>query len=260
MVPMTPRTKHPTGRRPGPETTRADILRAAVELFAERGYEGASLRAITDRAGVDVSMVAHFFGDKRGLFEQAVINQFEHNLGAADALLRGSGPVAPRLAAAFLDLWEIEPSASSMRALLRAALESDENRDVLISVIADRLDVVRQVIDALQSRDADTDGGGPDTSGGANPGADTDFPAREESAAGDNAGRGEDAPTTHLEHLQPMVAHLLGLGVARYLLRVPPLATMSREAVIADMVPIIELSLPGAASSSSAVVPVSDTH
>lgn len=253
-MPMTPRAKHPTGRRPGPETTRADILRAAVELFAERGYEGASLRAITDRAGVDVSMVAHFFGDKRGLFEQAVINQFEHNLGAADALLRGSGPVAPRLAAAFLDLWEIEPSASSMRALLRAALESDENRDVLISVIADRLDVVRQVIDALQGRDADADGGG------ANPGADTDFPAREESGAGDNAGRGEDAPTTRLEHLQPMVAHLLGLGVARYLLRVPPLATMSREAVIADMVPIIELYLPGAASSSSAVVPVSDTH
>ncbi|HEY6692923.1 MAG TPA: helix-turn-helix domain-containing protein, partial [Solirubrobacteraceae bacterium] len=61
-----------TGRRPGETHTRVAILGAARKLFAERGYAGASMRAIAAEAGVDASLVVHFFGSKAGLLVEAI--------------------------------------------------------------------------------------------------------------------------------------------------------------------------------------------
>ncbi len=44
------------------------ILAAARELFAERGYDGASIRAITARAGVNLGAVTYHFGTKERLY------------------------------------------------------------------------------------------------------------------------------------------------------------------------------------------------
>lgn len=49
------------------ETTQS-ILSAARELFAERGYDGASIRAITARAGVNLGAVTYHFGTKERLY------------------------------------------------------------------------------------------------------------------------------------------------------------------------------------------------
>jgi AcrR family transcriptional regulator len=48
-----------TGRRPGKQDTREVILAAAREVFADRGYDGASIRAIATGAGVDPALVHH---------------------------------------------------------------------------------------------------------------------------------------------------------------------------------------------------------
>ncbi|MEN8234716.1 MAG: TetR family transcriptional regulator [Actinomycetota bacterium] len=61
-----------TGRRPGDSAvTRAEILDAARSTFAESGYEGATLRRIAATAGVDVALIAHYFGSKEQLFVAA---------------------------------------------------------------------------------------------------------------------------------------------------------------------------------------------
>ena len=57
-----------TGRRPGNQDTREAILAAARETFAERGFDGASIRAIATSAGVDPALVHHYFGTKDELF------------------------------------------------------------------------------------------------------------------------------------------------------------------------------------------------
>ena len=44
------------------------ILEAARELFAEAGYERATIRAVASRAGVDPALVMQHFGSKEGLF------------------------------------------------------------------------------------------------------------------------------------------------------------------------------------------------
>jgi AcrR family transcriptional regulator len=53
------------------ERTRRRILTAARELFGERGFERATIRAIATRAQVDPALVIQHFGSKRALFSEA---------------------------------------------------------------------------------------------------------------------------------------------------------------------------------------------
>ncbi len=49
-----------------------EILKAALELMAEHGYRGASLRALADRVGVQQPSLYHWFESKEQLAEQIV--------------------------------------------------------------------------------------------------------------------------------------------------------------------------------------------
>ncbi len=48
------------------------IINHALELFAEKGFEGTSIRDLAARAGVNVAMVNYYFGSKEKLFESLV--------------------------------------------------------------------------------------------------------------------------------------------------------------------------------------------
>lgn len=61
-----------SGRRPGESGTRDQILESALHLFADRGYGLTTIRAIAERAEVDPALVHHFFGNKEGVFQAAV--------------------------------------------------------------------------------------------------------------------------------------------------------------------------------------------
>ena len=52
--------------------TSTDLLQAARDLFADRGYDGASIRAITDRAGVNLGAVTYHFGTKEALYNRVI--------------------------------------------------------------------------------------------------------------------------------------------------------------------------------------------
>ena len=51
-----------------PEATRERILDAAVAEFAAAGFSGARIQSIAQRAGVNVRMLYHYFGEKDDLF------------------------------------------------------------------------------------------------------------------------------------------------------------------------------------------------
>ena len=59
------------GERKGLRTRRR-ILDAARGVFAEVGYERATIRGIAAAAGVDKSSVIQYFGTKQALFREAV--------------------------------------------------------------------------------------------------------------------------------------------------------------------------------------------
>jgi AcrR family transcriptional regulator len=54
------------------DTTRERIADAAGQIFAERGFDGTTIRDICQLAGANVAAVNYYFGDKKRLYVEAV--------------------------------------------------------------------------------------------------------------------------------------------------------------------------------------------
>ena len=67
----------PTPAENQPADTRDKILDAAESLFVERGFSATSLRAIADRAGVNLAATNYHFGSKKGL----LVEVFHRHIG-----------------------------------------------------------------------------------------------------------------------------------------------------------------------------------
>lgn len=66
-------TRRRTGRRPKTaESGRTALLRAAMNQFSRKGYDGTSLRAVADEAGVDMALINRLFGGKAGLWSAMI--------------------------------------------------------------------------------------------------------------------------------------------------------------------------------------------
>jgi AcrR family transcriptional regulator len=65
---------------------RSRLLKAATDAFAEYGYEGASLRAIAETAGVSFQLIAYYFGSKEELWLATVDYLFERYLETGKGL------------------------------------------------------------------------------------------------------------------------------------------------------------------------------
>ncbi|MFJ7491107.1 TetR family transcriptional regulator [Streptomyces sp. NPDC097727] len=63
----------PSGeRRRDAAATRRRLLEAARDLFAERGYEGTTVRSIAERAGANQALLFRYFGSKQGLLTEVL--------------------------------------------------------------------------------------------------------------------------------------------------------------------------------------------
>src|SRR3954453_18460676 len=65
---------------------KAHIINHAIDLFAEKGFEGTSIRDLATRAGVNVAMVNYYFGTKEKLFESLVADRASYTRGLLDEI------------------------------------------------------------------------------------------------------------------------------------------------------------------------------
>jgi AcrR family transcriptional regulator len=185
----------PRGRRPGAPDTRGDLLTAAREEFAAKGYTGATVRAIAARAGLDPSMVHHYFGTKRGLFVAALELPFDPRSVVDSALAGDPGRAGERIVTRFLDLWESEAGGPALVSLLRTAVTDEQVMRML------REFVIEGVLAPVTERIA------------------------------------EDH---HRTRAALLASQILGLAVARYVMRVEPLATADGDTVAALVAPVLQ--------------------
>jgi AcrR family transcriptional regulator len=68
-----------------PSGTRTQILDAAEHLFAEHGFRGTSVRAITDLAGANLAAVGYHFGSKAELLAAVIRRVIEPIVAAQHA-------------------------------------------------------------------------------------------------------------------------------------------------------------------------------
>lgn len=190
----------PGGRRGGESGTRAAVLAAAKQAFGERGYGATSVRGVARSAGVDPSLVLHFFGSKDGLFEAAVALPLDPAVTVAALLADGPDGLGERVVRTFLGIWDATPGQGPMLAMLRGAVSHEDSaarlRDLLLRVVLRPL----------------------------------------------AQGAGGDRPDERAALLASQVA---GLALARYVLRLEPLASSSADQLAPLLGPTLQRYLTG---------------
>ena len=189
-----------TGRRPGVSGTREAILDAARRVFAEHGYQHATIRDVARLAGVDPALVHHYFGKKHELFVAAVqlpVNPVEHLMAVLE---EDPGQIGRRLVATFLSVWDHAAEQSPLLALVRSAVGDEHAAGMLREFITE--EVLGEIAHRLGSPDA---------------------------------------------RLRATLAgsQIIGLAMARYIIKVEPLASAPAAQVVAAIGPTLQRYLTG---------------
>jgi AcrR family transcriptional regulator len=119
-------TTRTPGRRPGGPDTRGEILRAARESFAGKGFSGTSIRAVARGAGVDAALVHHYFDSKDELFIESMALPIDPRQVAARVVTGPPEELGRRIVTTFLGVWESPDGQQRMKAILRSVVSSDE--------------------------------------------------------------------------------------------------------------------------------------
>ena len=198
---MSGRTASTRGRRPGGPDTRGEILEAARRAFAERGFQGTSMRAVATAAGVDAALVHHYFGSKGDLFLAAAGLPVDPRdlLGAVFA--DGTAGAGERLLRTMMGVWDRPEMQERLVALVRAGLGGDPAGETLLRDAIGQL-VVATVRTHLPPEEADV-------------------------------------------RVQLVVTQVVGLVVARYVLRFEPVASLPAAEVAALVGPTLQRYLDG---------------
>ena len=128
-----------TGRRGGDSGTREAILVEARRQFAEQGYDRTSLRGIALGAGVDPTLVSHFYGSKAALFVLVVELPFDPATALPRVLEGDPSGIGGRLAGFLVGLLADEEVRSRVIGLIRAAASEPEAARRVRQLVIDEL-------------------------------------------------------------------------------------------------------------------------
>jgi AcrR family transcriptional regulator len=185
-----------TGRRPGNPDTREAILSAARNAFAEKGFDGASIRAIATGAGVDPALVHHYFGTKDKLFLASMNVPLDPVDLITEATTGDRDEIGVRFVRAFLTMWD-GPRGAAAVALLRSVVGTEWTTKLFREFIITQ--VLRRAVPKL----------------------------------------GLDPAEAHLR-VTLAASHLVGLALARYVIKVEPLASAPTDTLVAAIGPAVQ--------------------
>ncbi|MCK2213928.1 TetR family transcriptional regulator [Actinomadura sp. ATCC 31491] len=137
------------GRRPGAVDTRGEILTAARRVFAEKGFDKATVRGIAKEAGVDPALVHHYFDTKEGIFAAAMRLPVTPEVMVPTLLDGPREEIGERLVRMLLRVTAAPETREPMVALLRSAMTNEQAQamfrefitNALLYQVADRLEV-----------------------------------------------------------------------------------------------------------------------
>lgn len=142
-----------------PEDTRRQLLQAGLEIFSEVGFEAATTRSISARAGVNLALVNYHFGDKLGLYRQVMLGCRASLEGIREALNAVSSPeetlrrvIRIRLANAF----ERDPMGQLFRLLCHElAMPTEVFKEVFETVAMPLYRRARELVGSILGLPAD---------------------------------------------------------------------------------------------------------
>lgn len=151
---VVPAPKRRRGRpRAGESDARERILAAAIDEFGEAGYDGATMRGIAARAGVDSALVHHHFGTKADLFGETVGAPMRPDRVLPGILAGPRDEVGARIVRYILESWEEPEVRSRGIVLLRTAIGNKLTTPLLAGFLSREL--LARIARALDVPDAE---------------------------------------------------------------------------------------------------------
>jgi AcrR family transcriptional regulator len=201
------------GRRPGNADTRGEIVDAARRVFAAKGYDGTSLRAVAREAEVDPALVHHYFDGKASLFIAAMALPFDprtvqngHATASSTSTSTSTSTSSPgtMVVTGFLTMWDhAEGTGSSFAACVAGMAASTSVADAMREFVAERVWNNSPV----------------------------------------NEGESDDMTR---QRRALVSSQLMGLAFTRYILRVPPVSTATPAEIAAWAGPTLDRYMMGA--------------
>jgi Transcriptional regulator len=182
------------GRRPGGADTRGALLEAARAAFVELGYDGATVRGIAERAGVDPAMVNHWFGSKEKLFVAAIQLPVDPSAVLEQVVPGDPEKLGERIIGAFLSVWDAT-GGGQLAALVQSITSHQEAAQMLRDLVSRVL--VKRLIEAV-------------------------------------------APDRTELRANLIGSQLIGLGMARYVVKLEPIASAAPAELVQAIGPTIQ--------------------
>jgi TetR/AcrR family transcriptional regulator len=130
-----------------PTDTPTRILEVAREFFAERGYEGTTVRDIAVAAEANLAAVGYHFGSKQGLYQDVLRSQVGPLDLRIQAVCRSASPPLARLEAVVRAVFEHIRMRPQMPAIMvREMASGRELNAVLVGTFRQLLPVITGVI------------------------------------------------------------------------------------------------------------------
>ncbi|MEV4010630.1 TetR family transcriptional regulator [Nonomuraea angiospora] len=181
------------GRRPGSADTRGEILAAARKVFAEKGFDKATVRGIAREAKVDPALVHHYFETKEGMFAAAMRLPFSPE-NIVRVLVEGPREeIGERLVRMILQVTASPETREPMLALIRSAMTNEQAVTMVREFFTNAL--LFQVADRMQ--------------------------------------------VPHLR-IEAAFAQMFGIVMARYVIRLEPLASAGHDELVEVLAPTIQ--------------------
>jgi len=120
---------------------RQDILRAAMELFAKKGFRGTTTRDLAAQADVNEAIIFRYFKTKEDLYRAILEEKMQHGRAGKDeefSRLAESGSVQFLEAVGRRFLEKHEQDTTFIRLLLFSALEGHELADMFLDSMPER--------------------------------------------------------------------------------------------------------------------------
>lgn len=129
------------------EKSRERILGAALDVFAEKGYEAASISDVTQRAEVSRGLVTYYFATKQSLAAE-LLDRWLDGIGA---ILTLQGTANERLAGIIDGTLMAAASTLEIQRLAISLMMQPATHDVFADVEAAKNDQVVEIEDAIRS-------------------------------------------------------------------------------------------------------------
>ena len=110
--------------------TEEDILELSIPLFAQRGYDGVSMRDIASAAGLTPAALYYHFPDKDHLYLNAVAKEFAEKAAPLKCALEGPGDAWARLEAFVTETAQLLAAEKDFLRLMQwVQIDNDDTRN-----------------------------------------------------------------------------------------------------------------------------------